>query len=85
MNQILGVVEEVFMPDEYRNDIKLDKINNNVIGFRVSTFQGERIIIEEINEFNIEIMKGDNVLITSQIIDGHYFIDIELIEDKYEI
>ena len=73
------------MPKEYKEELLLDTIDNNVIGFKVNTSDGERVIIEEIDEFNSQIMKDDLVLITEQTIDGHYFIDIELIEDENEI
>lgn len=85
MRQTKGIVTEVFMPEEYKEELLLDTIDNNVIGFKVNTSDGERVIIEEIDEFNSQIMKDDLVLITEQTIDGHYFIDIELIEDENEI
>lgn len=85
MRQTKGIVTEVFMPNEYRDELLLDTLDNNVIGFKVNTSDGERVIIEEIDEFNSQIMKDDLVLITEQTIDGHYFIDIELTEDENEI
>lgn len=85
MRQTKGIVTEVFMPKEYREELLLDTLDNNVIGFKVNTSDGERVIIEEIDEFNSQIMKDDLVLITEQTIDGHYFIDIELTEDENEI
>jgi hypothetical protein len=85
MRQTKGIVTEVFMPNEYREELLLDTLDNNVIGFKVNTSDGERVIIEEIDEFNSQIMKDDLVLITEQTIDGHYFIDIELTEDENEI
>lgn len=85
MRQTKGIVTEVFMPNEYREELLLDTLYNNVIGFKVNTSDGERVIIEEIDEFNSQIMKDDLVLITEQTIDGHYFIDIELTEDENEI
>ncbi len=85
MKQTKGIVTEVFMPNEYREELLLDTLDNNVIGFKVNTSDGERVIIEEIDEFNSQIMKDDLVLITEQTIDGHYFIDIELTEDENEI
>ena len=85
MRQTKGIVTEVFMPKKYKEELLLDTLDNNVIGFKVNTSDGERVIIEEIDEFNSQIMKDDLVLITEQTIDGHYFIDIELIEDENEI
>lgn len=85
MRQTKGIVTEVFMPNEYREELLLDTLDNNVIGFKVNTSDGERVIIEKIDKFNSQIMKDDLVLITEQTIDGHYFIDIELTEDENEI
>ena len=85
MRQTKGIVTEVFMPKEYKGELLLDIMDNNVIEFKVNTSDGERVIIEEIDEFNSQIMKDDLVLITEQTIDGHYFIDIELTEDENEI
>lgn len=85
MRQTKGIVTEVFMPKEYKEELLLDTLDNNVIGFKVNTSDGERVIIEEIDEFNSQIMKDDLVLITEQTIDGHYFIDIELTEYENEI
>ena len=75
MRQTKGIVTEVFMPNEYREELLLDTLDNNVIGFKVNTSDG----------FNSQIMKDDLVWITEQTIDGHYFIDIELTEDENEI
>lgn len=85
MRQTKGIVTEVFMLKEYKEELLLDTLDNNVIGFKVNTSDGERVIIEEIDEFNSQIMKDDLVLITEQTIDGHYFIDIELTEYENEI
>ena len=77
MKQTKGIVTEVFMPNEYKEELLLDTLDNNVIGFKVNTSDGERVIIEEIDEFNSQIMKDDLVLITEQ--------NIELTEDENEI
>ena len=61
MIQTKGIVTEVFMPNEYREELLLDTLDNNVIGFKVNTSDGERVIIEEIDEFNSQIMKDDLV------------------------
>ena len=45
--------------------------------------EGIKEIIEEQDEYNAKILREDNVIVTDQIIDGKYFIDIELGE-KYE-
>ena len=73
MKKLSGRVVEVFIPDNM----------NQEVGFRVETDEGIKEIIEEQDEYNAKILRGDNVIVTEQIIDGKYFIDIELGE-KYE-
>ena len=73
MKKLSGIVVEVFIPDNM----------NQEVGFRVETDEGIKEIIEEQDEYNAKILRGDNVIVTEQIIDGKYFIDIELGE-KYE-
>ena len=73
MKKLSGRVVEVFIPDNM----------NQEVGFRVETNEGIKEIIEEQDECNVKILREDNVIVTEQIIDGKYFIDIELGE-KYE-
>lgn len=73
MKKLSGRVVEVFIPDNM----------NQEVGFRVETDEGIKEIIEEQDEYNAKILREDNVIVTEQIIDGKYFIDIELGE-KYE-
>lgn len=73
MKKLSGIVVEVFIPDNM----------NQEVGFRVETNEGIKEIIEEQDEYNAKILREDNVIVTEQIIDGKYFIDIELGE-KYE-
>ena len=73
MKKLSGIVVEVFIPDNM----------NQEVGFRVETDEGIKEIIEEQDEYNAKILREDNVIVTEQIIDGKYFIDIELGE-KYE-
>ena len=73
MKKLSGRVVEVFIPDNM----------NQEVGFRVETNEGKKEIIEEQDEYNAKILREDNVIVTEQIIDGKYFIDIELGE-KYE-
>ena len=73
MKKLSGRVVEVFIPDNI----------NQEVGFRVETNEGIKEIIEEQDEYNAKILREDNVIVTEQIIDGKYFIDIELGE-KYE-
>ena len=73
MKKLSGRVVEVFIPDNM----------NQEVGFRVETNEGIKEIIEEQYEYNAKILREDNVIVTEQIIDGKYFIDIEL-GGKYE-
>ena len=72
MKRLKGKVIKVFIPDG----------NNREIGFRVETNEGIKEIIEEQNEYNAQILREDEVILTEQVIDNHYFIDIELEESK---
>lgn len=72
MKKLSGRVVEVFIPDNM----------NQEVGFRVETNEGIKEIIEEQDEYNAKILREDNVIVTEQIIDGKYFIDIELEEER---
>ena len=72
MKKLSGRVVEVFIPDNM----------NQEVGFRVETDEGIKEIIEEQVEYNAKILREDNVIVTEQIIDGKYFIDIELGEER---
>ena len=68
MKKLNGKVIEVFIPDD----------NNKEIGFRVETSEGVKEIREKQDEYNVGILREDKVVLTEQVIDNHYFIDIEL-------
>ena len=72
MKKLKGKVIEVFIPDD----------NNKEIGFRVETSEGVKEIREEQDEYNVGILREDKVVLTEQVIDNHYFIDIELDDVK---
>ena len=72
MKKLNGKVIEVFIPDD----------NNKEIGFRVETSEGVKEIREEQDEYNVGILREDKVVLTEQVIDNHYFIDIELDDVK---
>ena len=80
MIKTIGKVIEVFIPQQYRNDVLLDVMDRTNIGFKVITNNGIRKIIVESNEFNAKIMKNDIVIIIEQTIFGKNFIDIEQYE-----
>ena len=69
---MIGIVKEVFIPDEYINNQIIDKMNSNKIGFKISISEKELIIIQEQNEINSNIFRDDKVIITK-------------INDKYNI
>ena len=75
MKRLKGKVIKIFIPDG----------NNREIGFRVETSEGIKEIIEEQNEYNAQILREDEVILTEQVIDNHYFIDIELEESRWII
>ena len=77
MEELYGIVKEVYIPEQYKNGNLLDVMDRSVIGFKV-------LIDDEVqdfqfvqDEFNARIMKGDEVLIIKQIVDGKEYIDIE--------
>ena len=75
MKKLSGRVVEVFIPDNM----------NQEVGFRVETNEGIKEIIEEQDEYNAKILREDNVVVMEQVIDGKYFIDIELGEERWII
>lgn len=83
MNETIGKVIEVFIPNEYIRGNLLDVMDCTHIGFRVMTDEGIKDVIVETNEFNTKIMKDDLVVIREQIISDKYYVDIELCEGEY--
>ena len=77
MEKLYGIVKEVYIPEEYKNGQLLDIMDRNVIGFKVLIDDSIQSFEFEQDEFNVEIMKDDEVVITKQIIDGKEYIDIE--------
>lgn len=78
MKKMLGIVKNVFIPEEYKNGVLLDIMDRHNIGFNVETLEGMKEVIVEQNEVNADIYKDDKVLIIEQYISGEYFVDIEL-------
>lgn len=78
MIQNMGTVLEVFIPYEYK-----DSMESKKIGFKVKLDNDEMIIIEEQNESNSKILKGDKVVITKQTVSDIDFADIELFNGDY--
>ena len=77
MEKLYGIVKEVYIPEEYKNGNLLDAMDRNVIGFRVLIDDDVQDFQFEQDEFNVKIMKNDEVLIIKQVIDGKEYIDIE--------
>lgn len=85
MDKKTGKVIEVFIPEEIVNGRKLDVMDLKKIGFKVQVEDKIIEVIENQDEHNSNIMKNDNVIITTQIISGKKFVDIELLDgDMYE-
>lgn len=85
MDKKTGKVIEVFIPEEIVNGRKLDVMDSKKIGFKVQVEDKIIEVIENQDEHNSNIMKNDDVIITTQIISGKKFVDIELLDgDMYE-
>lgn len=85
VERIYGVVKEVYLPLEYNeNNILIDDIDRHNIGFKIEVNENIEIYEFEQDEFNIEILKEDKVMVTKQNIDGINFIDIEKIESDLD-
>ena len=77
MEKLYGIVKEVYIPEQYKNGNLLDVMDRNVIGFKVLIDDEIQDFQFEQDEFNVQIMKNDEVLIIKQVIDGKEYIDIE--------
>jgi len=77
MEKLYGIVKEVYIPEEYKNGNLLDVMDRNVIGFKVLIDDEIQDFQFEQDEFNVQIMKNDEVLIIKQVIEGKEYIDIE--------
>lgn len=77
MKKLYGIVKEVYIPEEYKNGNLLDIMDRSVIGFKVLIDDEIQDFQFEQDEFNVQIMKNDEVLIIKQVIDGKEYIDIE--------
>ena len=59
---MIGIVKEVFIPEEYINNSLIDVMDCTKIGFKVMLDNNEMIaVIFKQNEFNTEIFKDDIV------------------------
>lgn len=75
----------MYLPIEYNeNNILIDDIDRHNIGFKIEVNENIEIYEFEQDEFNIEILKEDKVMVTKQNIDGINFIDIEKIESDLD-
>ena len=77
MEKLYGIVKEVYIPEQYKNGNLLDVMDRSVIGFKVLIDDDVQDFQFEQDEFNVKIMKNDEVLIIKQVIDGKEYIDIE--------
>lgn len=77
MEKVYGIVKEVYIPEQYKNGNLLDVMDRSVIGFKVLIDDEVQDFQFEQDEFNVQIMKNDEVLIIKQVIDGKEYIDIE--------
>jgi len=77
VEKLYGIVKEVYIPEQYKNGQLLDIMDRNVIGFKVLIDNDIYNFEFEQDEFNVQIMKDDEVVITKQVIDGIEYTDIE--------
>lgn len=77
MEKLYGIVKEVYIPEQYKNGNLLDVMDRSIIGFKVLIDDDVQDFQFEQDEFNVQIMKNDEVLIIKQVIDGKEYIDIE--------
>lgn len=77
MEKLYGIVKEVYIPEQYKNGNLLDVMDRSIIGFKVLIDEDIQEFQFEQDEFNVKIMKNDEVLIIKQVIDGKEYIDIE--------
>lgn len=77
MEELYGIVKEVYIPEQYKNGNLLDVMDRSVIGFKVLIDGVVQDFQFEQDEFNVKIMKNDEVLIIKQVIDGKEYVDIE--------
>lgn len=84
MEKLIGRVVEVFILKEFKNNMLIDEMDSNKIGFKVDVDNEIIEIIQEQDDNNANIYKDDMVLITKQNISGKDFIDIEKYEEEYE-
>lgn len=82
---MIGIVKEVFIPEEYQNNDLIDVMNSTKIGFKVMLDNNQiTTVIFEQNEFNSEIFKDDVVRLI-QDAKANEFVAIELYDgEDYE-
>ena len=73
---MIGVVKEVFILEEEKDDM-----NPNKIGFKIDIDNEIIEVIQEVNDYNSTILKNDKVELIETIIDGKKYADIEKVED----
>ena len=65
MEKLYGIVKEVYIPLQYKNGNLLDIMDRSVIGFKVLIDDNIDCFEFEQDEFNVRIMKDDEVVITA--------------------
>ncbi|MBQ8681743.1 MAG: hypothetical protein IJ509_02405 [Bacilli bacterium] len=77
MKEFKGIVKEVFIPNEYKNNQLIDIMYATKIGFKIKLDNDEEItIIKEQDEYNANILKDDEVTIIQEVVDGNYTYDL---------
>lgn len=78
MGKKYGTIKEIYIPTENKQDVML----SNKIGFIIDIENKLYKFETEQNIENAQILKNDKVVIISQTIDNHNFIDIRRSEGE---
>ncbi len=78
MDQTIGRVIDIYIPNQYKNGKLLDVMDRSKITFKVVTEKKLEEIEVEQNLENVKIMKNDLVEIRKYIVLDKVYIDIKL-------
>lgn len=77
MDKAIGKVLEVFIPEEYVNNQKIDVMDSSKIGFRILLHDREIRVVCDMDEDTGSILKNDQVMVTYQVVDNLEFVSVE--------
>lgn len=80
---MIGMVVEVFIPEEYKDNQLIDVMNSDKIGFKVKLNEDIVTIVLKQDELNAEIFREDLVRLIKDNETGK-FVNIELYDGGYD-